>query len=112
MKVGDVLDSVTDMALQSLGQIGRECISNTDHLCFHDGHVYRFARYRESLLPEYLFRAPQCDRFVMWSKVMCVGTLTKELHRKQRVAGSACDEREVSPIPRHSVFRPFAYSPT
>lgn len=75
---GDLVINLTAQSLED-GFMGRVCFARSGEACLLNQRIGRFVRFREALLPEYLFRVLQGARFQAHAKAMCEGTKVKHI---------------------------------
>jgi type I restriction enzyme S subunit len=75
---GDVVINLTAQSLED-GFMGRVCIAREQDSCLLNQRIGRFTSFSDHLLPEYLYRALQSERFKAHAISMCEGSKIKHL---------------------------------
>lgn len=75
---GDVVINLTAQSLED-GFMGRVCIARDQDRCLLNQRIGRFKSFSNRLLPEYLFRTLQSERFKSYAISMCEGSKIKHL---------------------------------
>lgn len=75
---GDVVINLTAQSLDD-GFMGRVCFVRGQEKSFLNQRIGRFVRFRDGVVPEYLFRVLQGARFQAHAIAMCEGTKVKHM---------------------------------